>query len=63
MEWLKDGQKIVLAISDGMRFKERLFELGFTNKFEEGERILPRIVNPTTRRNAEKFYIPDKSKP
>lgn len=63
LEWLKGGQKIVLATRDAMRFKERLVDLGFTNKFEEGERILPRIVNPTTRRNAEMFYIPDKSKP
>lgn len=63
LEWLKDGQKIVIVLRDAMRFKENLIELGFTDKFEEGERILPKIVNPTTRRNAEKFYIPDKTKP
>lgn len=63
LEWLEEGQEVVMALRDAMRFKEKLLELGFTDKFEEGERILPRIVNPTTARNAEKFYIPDKTQP
>lgn len=61
--WLGEGQKIVIALRDTMRFKEKLIEIGFTEKLEEGERILPKILNPTTARNAEKFYIPDKTKP
>lgn len=63
LEWLEDGEKIVMALRDAMRFKEKLVELGFTDKLEEGERILPRIVNPTTARNAEKFYVSDKTQP
>lgn len=63
LEWLSEGQKIVIALSDAMRFKEKLIEMGFTENLEEGERILPKILNPTTARNAEKFYIPDKTKP
>lgn len=63
LEWLEEDQKIVIALRDGMRFKEKLIELGFTDKLEEGEKILPQIVNPTTARNAEKFYIPDKTQP
>lgn len=63
LEWLDEGQKIVLALRDAIRFKEKLVELGFTDKLEEGERILPQILNPTTARNAEKFYKPDKTKP
>lgn len=63
LEWLEDGKKIVMALRDAIRFKEKLVELGFTDELEEGERILPRVVNPTTARNAEKFYISDKSQP
>lgn len=63
LEWLEEGQKIVMALPAAMRFKEKLLKLGFTERFEEGERILPKIVNPTTARNAEKFYIPDKTQP
>ncbi len=63
LEWLEDGEKIVMALRDAMRFKEKLVDLGFTDNLEEGERILPRIVNPTTARNAEKFYVSDKTQP
>lgn len=61
LEWLEEGQKIVITLQDSLRFKEKLVELGFTNELEDGERVLPHMLNPTTARNAEKFYTPDKT--
>lgn len=63
LEWLNENQKIVLSLNSAMRFKETLIALGFTDKLEEGERMLPQILNPATERNAERWYVPDKTKP
>lgn len=63
LNWIEQGQKIVIALYDAFRFKEKLLELGFTAEFRDGEKILPAVLNPATRRNAEKFYVADKSLP
>lgn len=38
-------------------------EGGFSEDLIEGERVLPSMLNPTPKRNAEPFYIKDKTKP
>lgn len=63
LSWLEKGQKVVFALQNAIRFKEKLVELGFSTDLNEGETILPAAINPATMRNAEKFYVPDKSKP
>lgn len=63
LDGLNNTEKIILALKDATRFKEKLISIGFSENLEEGERVLPEIVNPTTARNAEIFYIPDKTKP
>ena len=63
LSWLEKGQKVVFALQNAIRFKEKLMELGFSTDLNEGETILPAAINPATMRNAEKFYVPDKSRP
>ncbi len=63
LDHIKDGKKIAIALRDAKRFKETLLEIGFSEELKEGERILPSMLNPTMRRNAEPFYIKDKTKP
>lgn len=53
----------MIALYDAFRFKEKLLELGFTAELRDGEKILPAVINPATGRNAEKFYVADKSLP
>jgi hypothetical protein len=60
---LENNEKIIIALKDATRFKEKLIDLGFSENLEEGERILPKVVNPTTERNAEIFYVSDKTSP
>lgn len=57
------GTNIVLGLGDAIRFKEVLLKMGFSKDLKEGERVLPSVSNPTTKRNAEPFYITDKTKP
>lgn len=63
LDWAQRGEKIVIALSDAIRFKENLIGLGFSAELGEGERILPAIVNSATRKNAEPFYSVDKLRP
>ncbi len=63
LNWIEQGQKVVIALYDAMRFKEKLLDLGFSSDFLEGEAILPSVINASTKRNAEKFYVSDKSQP
>ena len=60
---INQGTKIVLSLKNAVRFKESLFELGFTQNLENGEKVLPTAINPSTYRNAETFYISDKTLP
>ncbi len=60
---IKQGEKIVIVLRDAMRFKEVLLKLGFSDELRDGEKILPLAINPATARNAEKFYVKDKTKP
>ena len=63
LSWIEQGQKVIIALGDAIRFKDKLVNLGFSGELKEGEKILPAIINPTTARNAEKFYVVDKTKP
>ena len=52
-----------MVLRDAMRVKEILVKLGFSVELIEGERVLPSMLNPTLRRNAEPYCIKDKTKP
>ena len=53
---VEDGKNLVMALCDAMRFKDVLLKLGFSEDLAEGERILPSMLNPTMKRNAEPFH-------
>lgn len=61
LNWIQQGQKVVIALCDSLKFKEKLEDLGFSKEFRDGERILPTVINPATARNAEKFYVVDRT--
>ena len=63
LNWVKEGQKIVIALQDAIRFKDKLIKLGFSTELKNGEKILPLVVNPATARNAEVFYKIDRTQP
>ena len=63
LNWIEQGQKVVIALCDVLRFKEKLSELGFSMELKDGEKILPAVINSSTARNAEKFYVVDKTQP
>lgn len=63
LSWVEKGQKVIIALYDAVRFKEKLVELGFSMELKDGEKILPNIINPATARNAEKFYVVDRTQP
>jgi len=56
------GDIIRVAVSDLDGQENILFKLGFSNNLELGEQILPNIIGPVTRKNAEGYYIPDKNR-
>lgn len=60
---LEGGTNLIMVLRDAMRVKEILVKLGFSVELIEGERVLPSMLNPTLRRNAEPYYIKDKTKP
>lgn len=33
LNWIEQGQKVVIALYDAMRFKEKLLDLGFSSDF------------------------------
>ena len=63
MSWVKQGKKVIIALCDAISYKEKLMEIGFSSDLQDGETILPAAINPATKRNAEKFYVADKTKP
>lgn len=63
LAFVKQGDEIVLTLPNAIKYKEILWKLGFSKELKEGERILPSPINSVTTRNAEKFYIVDKTKP
>ena len=60
---IDEGKNLVMVLDDAMRFKNVLLKFGFTEEFIEGEKILPSMLNPVMKRNAESFYVKDKTKP
>ena len=39
LNWVKEGQKIVIALQDAIRFKDKLIKLGFSAELKNGEKI------------------------
>ena len=60
---VEEGKNLMMVLRDAARFKGILVKLGFSEDLIEGERVLPSMLNPTLKRNAEPFYIKDKTKP
>lgn len=60
---IPDGEPIIVGINNVERFSPQCLLLGFPTNIENGTRLLPNNINPTTRRNAEPFSVPDRSKP
>lgn len=54
---VEEGKNLMMVLRDAARFKEILVKLGFSEDLIEGERVLPSMLNPTLKRNAEPFYI------
>lgn len=54
---IKKGAKIVIAKTNIENIKELSEKIGFTKNLEIGETVLPRVIGPVTRRNAEGEYI------
>ena len=50
---IDDNNEFYIGLNDIERFKDRLIQIGFSKSFELGETILPKIVGPVTRFNAE----------
>lgn len=63
LSWLEQGRKVIIALHDAGNFKEKLMEIGFSSELQDGETTLPTVINKATSRNAEKFYVADKTKP
>ncbi len=57
------GKIVVLGLHDAERFKKVLWELGFSEILEKGERVLPAVLNHALAKNAEPFFQVDKNKP
>lgn len=57
---VEEGKNLMMVLRDAARFKGILVKLGFSEDLIEGERVLPSMLNPTLKRNAEPFYIKDK---
>ena len=60
---VEEEKNLMMVLRDAARFKGILVKLGFSEDLIEGERVLPSMLNPTLKRNAEPFYIKDKTKP
>ena len=60
---VEEGKNLMMVLRAAARFKGILVKLGFSEDLIEGERVLPSMLNPTLKRNAEPFYIKDKTKP
>lgn len=63
LDGLESGQKFIISLSNAERFMDELLRLGFSETSESGECILPIPINIATSRNAENFFISDKSRP
>ena len=50
---IEDDTEFYIAVSDINRFKDKLIRIGFSEGLEIGETILPRVIGPVTRFNAE----------
>ncbi len=58
-----EGEKVVVSLVGPERFAKRLSVIGFTKKLEPGEQILPAVVGPVTRYNADGRDDVHKDKP
>lgn len=50
---IEDGSDFYIGVSDLERFTDKLLKIGFSKDLVLGETILPKIIGPTTRFNAE----------
>jgi len=58
-----ESQSLVCAIPISEPDLQRLTQLGFTRDFADGETLVPAIIGPVSRFNADGRLIPDKSQP
>lgn len=54
---VEEGKNLMMVLRDAARFKGILVKLGFSEDLIEGERVLPSMLNPTLKRNAEPFIL------
>jgi hypothetical protein len=59
----EDGNEFYIAVNELEKFKNKLIEIGFTENLELGETILPKVIGPVTRFNAEGKNIKQKNLP
>lgn len=57
------GSEVVVGVGQPERFGARLQELGFTERLDPGERVLPAIMGPRSKYNAEGDYIVHRDRP
>lgn len=57
LKTIKPGTKIRVAATYLDNKLNRLHILGFSKNLEIGERVLPSVIGPATRKNAEGYYI------
>lgn len=50
---IEDNNQFYIGVNNIDRFNDKLIKIGFSNNLELGETILPRIIGPVTRFNAE----------
>lgn len=60
---VKSGEKFYIGITDVSTFESQLRRIGFTEKIEVGERVLPAVVGSVSRFNAEGRFVPIKNLP
>lgn len=58
-----EGTTVVCAIHVSDRVLNRITQIGFTREFADGESVLPAIVGPITRFNAEGRWVRHRDKP
>jgi hypothetical protein len=60
---LKEGESFYVASADSQISKERARTIGFTNSLNDGEVVLPKIMGPISKFNAEGGFIKLKDEP
>lgn len=60
---IKNGSKIIIGITDPLRFSTTLKRLGFLEPYQKGQSILPASLGPVSNYNAEGKIIKHKDSP